>query len=296
MHLPVALTASGLVSYWQFNAANGTTAIDNVARNNGTLINTTDAIWTPATQPFGGGAYNVQTEGIGSIGFTGTGLNANYTVSNGALVAVTRLDRSPNLVPTGVFSVYSNQYWVVNRYGTDSFNANLTFAINEDLTAGNEANPDNIKLYTRTSNSDSDWTLIASAISVNAAANTATFNGITGFSQFILAYAAPVALGSPQNVTIGIAGANIQISWDSVSGANSYKVFASDQPDSGFVDVTSGGAFSRGEIDIPNNMHIGNQTDSFQQNVTTRNLVVWTCAVSGIPAKFYFIKSSPDSR
>ncbi|MCD4819444.1 MAG: hypothetical protein K8S23_12200 [Candidatus Cloacimonetes bacterium] len=47
----------------------------------------------------------------------------------------------------------------------------------------------------------------------------------------------------PQNVTISINGCNIEISWDEVSGANSYKIYTSDDPYGIFTEVSSSGTF-----------------------------------------------------
>jgi len=44
----------------------------------------------------------------------------------------------------------------------------------------------------------------------------------------------------PENVTITVVGSTIQISWDIVQGANSYKIYSSDDPSSGFVEDSSG--------------------------------------------------------
>jgi hypothetical protein len=44
----------------------------------------------------------------------------------------------------------------------------------------------------------------------------------------------------PQNVTIVIIGSDVQLSWNAVTGATSYKVYSSDDPFTGFVEDTSG--------------------------------------------------------
>ncbi|MCK4654536.1 MAG: hypothetical protein KAU01_08820, partial [Candidatus Cloacimonetes bacterium] len=49
-----------------------------------------------------------------------------------------------------------------------------------------------------------------------------------------------IAPDPPQNVTVEIIGTNIHLSWDAVTGANSYKVYSSDDPYTGFVEDTSG--------------------------------------------------------
>jgi len=44
----------------------------------------------------------------------------------------------------------------------------------------------------------------------------------------------------PENVTISILDSNVELSWTAVSGATSYKVYSSDEPDSGFIEDTTG--------------------------------------------------------
>jgi len=47
-------------------------------------------------------------------------------------------------------------------------------------------------------------------------------------------------IGEPQNLTITYSGGSIHITWDVVCRATSYKVYSSDDPDSGFIEDTSG--------------------------------------------------------
>ena len=52
-------------------------------------------------------------------------------------------------------------------------------------------------------------------------------------------YDQSAGITSPENVTIEIIGSSVYLSWDAVAGANSYKVYSSDDPYSGFVEETS---------------------------------------------------------
>ena len=49
-----------------------------------------------------------------------------------------------------------------------------------------------------------------------------------------------IAPDPPQNVTIEISDTDVLLSWDAVAGANSYKVYSSDDPYTGFVEDFSG--------------------------------------------------------
>jgi len=186
MYLPITGTETG-ISYWQFNEGSGTTASDLISGNNGTLHNMTEDDWIASTVPFGAGSSNSQIETAGTVDFTDTDLSMDFNSQNGAEITVTRIDALANINPTGPDEVFDAQYWVVNRYGTGTFDADLTFTINEDLTIYDESGPSNIKLYTRSSNADSNWVYQTSASLVNAVNNEATFEGVTEFSQFIIA-------------------------------------------------------------------------------------------------------------
>ena len=177
-----------LISYWQFNEGSGTLAADAISGNNGILNNMTDEDWIVSTIPVGGGESNSQTVSTtGNVVFTNTSLEMDFTAKTGSDdIVVTRIDLAPNILPSGISTTFDQQYWVVKKYGTGTFGANLTFTISEGLTQVAENNPTHVKLYTRESNSEGAWTLLTTAESVDAANNTATFNGITSFSQFII--------------------------------------------------------------------------------------------------------------
>ncbi len=199
MNLPLTGSETGLISYWQFNDSSGTTLSDFVSGYTGTLTNMTNDDWVASTIPFGPGYSDTETETNGTIDFTNTGLSMNFNSQNGASVTVTRIDTTPNVIPQNADTVFDEQYWVVNRYGTGSFNTDLTFTVSENLTTEDETYPSHIQLFTRGSTGNDAWTYFASASAVNAANNTVTFSGITEFGQFILCksnFWAHVATGS----------------------------------------------------------------------------------------------------
>ena len=214
MHFPLTGTEPGLVSYWQFNEGSGSSISDKMGINNGTIVSgSLDGIvsnpayyWHVSTTPFGLGNSNTQVvTTTGTNTFTNTGLAMNFTAKTGMdSIVVARIDSFPNINPTGLNAVFDRQYWAVHKYGTGTLTANLTFTINEDLTAEDESVPSKIKLYKRSGMADdSTWTYVASATTVNATTKQATFNGITDFSQFIVARASNCI--NPQNAGI-IAG------------------------------------------------------------------------------------------
>ncbi|MBN1339275.1 MAG: VCBS repeat-containing protein, partial [Bacteroidales bacterium] len=187
MHLNVPGLKTGLIGYWQFNEANGIILSDIAGDNDGQLINMDVSDWVVSTIPFGGGLANSQTETAGSIDFTGTGLAMFFNTQNGAAITVSRIDTVPNLNPVLPETVFDLQYWVINRYGTGNYNADITFTADENLTTGDQNNPADISLYWRGNTADTDWVYLASAGSVNASTDQATFAGVTVAGQFIIA-------------------------------------------------------------------------------------------------------------
>jgi len=190
MHFPLTGSEIGLVSYWQYDEGSGSTVNDKMGINNGTILTAdrlnyytpqTNSIFKVSTIPFGSGFSNTQVVSAqGTTNFTNTGLSINFTgKSNIDSIVVARIDTFPNINPTGLDAVFDRQYWAIHKYGDGGYTANLTFTINEDLTSTDEHQSGNIVLYTRTGVDDASWTKLASAASVNAANNQATFNGLT---------------------------------------------------------------------------------------------------------------------
>jgi hypothetical protein len=200
MHLPLTGSEAGLVSYWQFDEGQPPTVFDKKGVNNGTWYASVFNQYTNSTIPFGTGTSHTKVvSATGTYDFTNTGLSMNVTAKSGLdSIVVAKIDTFPNMNPAGLPAVFDLQYWAVHKYGNGSLTANLTFTPAEDLTMQDQANPANIKLYTRGSAADTGWALLASATSVNAATNQVTFEGITGFSQFIIGKAVLV----PVNQTV----------------------------------------------------------------------------------------------
>jgi len=187
MHKTLTGTESDLLSYFQFNEGSGLTAHDYIGNNNGTLHHMdTTGCWIKSTVATGPGVSNTQTESAGNVDFQGTGLSMYYNSQNGASVTVTRIDTTPNIYPAGPDSLLYSQYWVVHRYGSGDFDADMTFSTNDNLTTADYNNPANIALYTRPFNADTNWALLATASSVDTVNNKVTFTGITDVGQFII--------------------------------------------------------------------------------------------------------------
>jgi len=246
MYISKPLDEPGLVSRWKFNEAGGSILIDFVSNNEGTLINMEEEDWVISTIPFGNGVSYTQAEALGIVDFTNTGLSMEFVSVGVAEITVTRIDTTANVNPDGLDEVFDQPYWIVNRYGSGSFRTDLTFTLTDALTIDDENDPMQGCLFNRASYSDQAWVYLTSASSVNSATDEATFEGITDFSQFIIGRGQP-NIDPPENVTILTTATEVQLTWDEVENANSYKILASDSPDGIFVDVTSEGTFGRSE-------------------------------------------------
>jgi len=188
IYLPLEGTEPGLVSYWQCNEATGTVVTDRVGHRQGALKNQSGADWSVSSIPFGpGNACTRVVSAPGTVAFQDEGLWMDITAQTGHdTLVVTRLNACPNFLPATVDTVYDAQYWILNKYGTGVITAGMTFALQEDFTPQDQFYPEHIKLYNRQSVSLDDWSLVTTAVSVDATANTVTFSGITGQGQFVI--------------------------------------------------------------------------------------------------------------
>jgi predicted nucleotidyltransferase len=187
MYLTLTGSETGLISYWQFNEAAGDTTYDPVSGHDGTLHNIDAADWVISTVPVGGGSsYTQIIEDVGVFDFSGTGLTMDFSAKSGTdTVVVSKLDLAPNLVPPSP-SVFDSQYWVVNKFGSGTLTADLTFTPSEVITAEDETSPAGLGLFFRTSRSDSAWTNMMGASVASVSNNTASFDSISTFSQFLI--------------------------------------------------------------------------------------------------------------
>ncbi|MCD4817689.1 MAG: LamG domain-containing protein [Candidatus Cloacimonetes bacterium] len=186
MNLSLTGNEIGILGYWQLNDGSGTIASDWTENNNGTLMNMNNSDWITSTIPFGSGYSDTQTETTGTVVFTDTGVSMDFNSNNGASITVTKLNADPNMNPTELDETFDSQYWSINRFETGTFQTNITFAVNEDITMEDQNNPYQISLYKRSFGADGNWTSVALASSVNAAENSATCDNIDSFSQFII--------------------------------------------------------------------------------------------------------------
>jgi len=174
---------------WTMDSGTGTIAKDSAGWNSGTLINMDNSDWITADYPYGSGFSNSQmVSGIGIKPFPETEFGMNFTYKSGTDVfTVTKLIGAPNILPSGLTTVFDDQYWILNKYGSGAFSAMMSFTLNEDLNYADQASPWQLKLYRRNSNSSEGWVWVSSGSSVNSATNTVTFPSDNSTGQFIIA-------------------------------------------------------------------------------------------------------------
>ncbi|WP_170172657.1 beta strand repeat-containing protein [Hymenobacter rigui] len=184
-HLTLSGTENGLVSYLQFNE-NGATTTDGISGSTGTLTGATRIV---STAPIGAGVSNLQSvTSASNYSFTGTNVAINFTSASGTPydLVVTRLEGTPlgtQVSDANLRSTHTRAYWIVDKYSTSSFTANITYTLDQGLiSAGDASTPSNLKLYKRGSNSDGAFDAPISANAANAVASTVTFP-VNSFSQ-----------------------------------------------------------------------------------------------------------------
>ncbi|OJJ21025.1 hypothetical protein BKI52_10650 [marine bacterium AO1-C] len=192
MHLTLLGNETGIVSYYQFSEASGTTTAELISNNTGTLQD--NANFVASTVNAGrNGASNTQTVGSGAVGnidfTTGTDANAtmNFTAhSTSEDFTVTYQRFNPNATSglTVSETTYQNPMWTINKSdATSTFTADITF--NYPNNTFDNLVPRNYVLYNRTMGADGNWTKL-SIVPTSITANTITFPGVTVTGQFLV--------------------------------------------------------------------------------------------------------------
>ena len=191
IHLTLEGTETGLINYYQFNEGTDIYCNEPVSGNYGTLTNMDNDDWIDSTVPIGNGiSQSLEISGGYDYYFNDVDVYLFFTTHTGMdTVVVSRLELSPNINPADVYETLDSQYFIINKYGDGAYNnVSAQFRqLQENLTSEDNANPEQIQLYKRASNSDSDWSFCQYAYSVAPYPyNRASFSDIGDFSQFII--------------------------------------------------------------------------------------------------------------
>lgn len=173
-----------LIAYYQFNEQINY-ALDKIGVKHGTLRGNSEKVIS--TAPVGGGeSYRTTITAPGTVNLGATEMQLTFGANhpNGEIVA-TRLHLLPDSIPS--LNPNSENYWIVNNYGTVDFDALASLKLDPAFASANGA-ASNCMLYTRTDNEHiNNWTEECSAVHLNG--GTYNFDaacGLTNFSQFFV--------------------------------------------------------------------------------------------------------------
>ncbi|MBP7118264.1 MAG: hypothetical protein KBB33_08045 [Candidatus Cloacimonetes bacterium] len=95
----------------------------------------------------------------------------------------------------------------------------------------------------------------------------------------------------PQNLLMQVSPGSLILSWDGCNGADTYKVFASDDPHGIYVDVTSQGVLGRGLMPLGSGTDVIADPDLNLGPPALRFRITWTCDLPVTNRKFYQVKA-----
>lgn len=188
MHRPYGGDIARLYGYWQFNEGTGTSTFDGLSNREAEFNSGNSSAWFTSDAPIGNGTVEETSDfQTGTTNIGNAALSMADGFDNPVDVQVTEVSGNPNQFPTGFTSGLGGKYFVINLFGDPgTFSASLTLTYGAGvITAAQQSNPSQLKLYKRGSNSTGTWTEIASASSANSTTGVVTWNGITAFSQFM---------------------------------------------------------------------------------------------------------------
>ncbi|GAB4320418.1 MAG: hypothetical protein Kow00127_12690 [Bacteroidales bacterium] len=161
----------------------------------GTLKGTGGPVWGIPAMPHGPGYVQTLTENPGLVEVPDCGVSMVFSQQAGSQITWAQFDAPPFYPPeNGIDTIFSAQYWVMNRYDTSPFNVDITFRLNQDLTSQDAANPQSLKLLSRPIHGTGSWSLVSSATSADSINDQITFSGIDEPGQFVIVKGAYPAL------------------------------------------------------------------------------------------------------
>ncbi|MFM2136512.1 MAG: hypothetical protein RL021_1912, partial [Bacteroidota bacterium] len=145
-------------------------------------------VWVTAEGPYGFGNSSLRVcAAAGNLSFPATWLDLEFPITTLDTFVVSRIDCQPNLMPFGS-SVYSDAYWVVDRYGVPAV---PVFDYVFRLPAGtvgqsDEASPSNLQLYNRDGFDIGPWSPLIAASWASVAQSTVRFPVTQTTGQLII--------------------------------------------------------------------------------------------------------------
>ncbi len=180
-HLQLELPQTDLLAYWRCDETESKFIYNAIDGNYIEMYNY-DASQRIATDfAFGTGVAECLTvpTGSGVVSGSTTGVSLNVSSGNGQVFSVTRLNSAPLNPPTGQYTVFDDQTWVIQTFGSDQMTCDITYTLSEDLTQEDEWDMDNIRSNGRPAKGSGNFTNYVGAIDVDADTDQATYGGLT---------------------------------------------------------------------------------------------------------------------
>lgn len=174
-------------------------------------------------------------EKVGGIAGHDEDADINYCYSVGSVTGSTSTDIGGLVGGVAPASVIMNSFWDT-ELSENSVSAGGTGKITDEMK--------NVATFTNESSVglDNAWDFMSNPFDDLANNDYWDIDGINNNGYPFLSWQYPQAsLDTPQNIIINVSATDIQISWDAVTNATSYKIFSSNDVYSGFSEDTSGG-------------------------------------------------------
>ena len=198
MNTSLAGNESGLHAYWRLDDSTGTLALDQTGNGfdglmgTNSIDDTVQAVWIPSTIPLGyGSSMNDSNFTSGSATLPGVSFATVDTFDNPVEVTGTEIFSSPNLLPSAS-TLLTDRYWVMNVFGTPgTYSLNMAFDVPSSFTNNGTSPVSLFNLYSRSSTSDSSWTLVRSGAS-SVTADSVVFDTVSSLGQFTIGSGTPL--------------------------------------------------------------------------------------------------------
>ncbi|MCH7498070.1 MAG: VCBS repeat-containing protein, partial [Candidatus Marinimicrobia bacterium] len=142
------------------------------------------------------------------VTFPGTSVTLAITFTGGAgndTIEVSQTTTTPTGTIPATVELLAARFWEINHFGSGQFTVDITLVLGPPgtISAQDQAAPANIKLLRRADADVELWTVIAAAEA--ATDSSATFGGLTGFSQFTVGKGVTLDTQAPVIATPAIA-------------------------------------------------------------------------------------------
>jgi hypothetical protein len=190
MHNTLNGYENDLISYWQFeNLENEYTVFEPAGSfwlRSDNFISSSIVTESPIIVGIGETDENVVSN-TGNYTFGNPETVLNFTQKTGVdTFYVTRIDTVASNIPSrNDETFYSNRYWIIDKYGNGTFNADVAFPLYEDISS---VSLEQFKLYKRNIYPGGNWySCNLTATSKIANESTVIFSGITETGQYMIA-------------------------------------------------------------------------------------------------------------